>query len=192
MDYLRKREIQRRLELLTDKEWKDICDRCKKAINTRLYNKTEWGAHSIKELGAPAVDHYLNTSIEKIYSFQRDWKFEDRTITEELIRISNSLISHQLEAYKSRINGKYIEVDLNDDLRYKIFDDIEDDKHIDELINCIENLVKEDGDLEFYWEAIKDRMKSREIAVLMEKPINRIYKLNDKLIYQAKTKCLAN
>lgn len=180
------------LELLghiSDLEWNEIFNRCKNAIKHRV-RYTEYGAHSIAELGYPALDYYINEAISKIYYFEWSWDFKNVQIEKHIITIANSLISRQVDSYK-RKKGKEQIVAYNDELYYDLFDEVYDDE-IDLLIQCIERITADDFELSFYWEAIKESKRPKEIALLMELEINKVYKQNDRLIYQAKTKCLKN
>jgi len=185
-----KRNIISILSCITDKEWNEIITRCKKGIKHRLW-LTEYGAHSEKELGEPAMMYYIKTALEKIYNFNWYWDYENVPLIEHIITIANSLISNQLDHYKRKQEREEKEVIYNDELYYDVFDEVYDDK-IDQLINCIERLTAGIVDLNFYWEAIKEGKKSKEIAELMEIPVKDIYNKNDKLIYQVRKNCLNN
>lgn len=178
------------LSCITDKGWDEIITRCRKGIGHRLW-LTEYGAHSEAELGEPAEMFYIKKAIEKVYNFQWYWDYEQIPITDHLITIANSLISNQLDHYQRKQNREEKQFTYNDELYYDVFEEVYDDK-IDQLINCIEKLTAELEDLGFYWEAIKEGKKSREIAELMELPVKDIYNKNDKLIYQARKNCLKN
>ncbi|MFW5803632.1 MAG: RNA polymerase sigma factor [bacterium] len=178
------------LSCVTDKEWDEIITRCKKGIEHRLW-LTEYGAHSEAELGEPADIFYIRKAIEKVYSFEWSWDYEQISIAEHLITIANTLISNQLDHYRRKQKREEKVIVFNDELYYDAFEDVYDER-IDQLIECIERLTAGMDDLGFYWEAIKEGKKSREIAELMELPVKAIYKKNDKLIYQARKNCLKN
>jgi hypothetical protein len=190
MDYFRKRQIQQQLDAISEREWDEICTRCRRFLNKKLHYTT-YGAHSEKELGIPAVDYYLHEAIGKIITFQWEWKYEKFTIVEQIIRIANSVISKKLEKYRAKIKTGNTEVELDDALALDLFDEVYDNKW-DELIHCIERIIESDLDLKMYWESIKEGLKSNEIAELFEKPVKYIYRQNEKLIYHAKTKCLTS
>lgn len=190
MDFFRKRQIQLELEKISEKDWDEICTRCKLFLKKKLYNKTSFGAHSEKELGTPAIDHYLQEAISKIFKFEWEWKFEERGMVEQLNRISGSLISKSVEKYKKKVESGNIEAEYIDEMAYDLFDDVYDER-VDNLLDCIEQIVKEgDEFLQLHWESIKEGLKSNQIAEIIEKPVKYVYRLNEKLIYHAKTKCL--
>jgi hypothetical protein len=188
MNYFQKKQIKEQLDSITEDEWNEICTRCKHFLKKKLHY-TNYGAHSEKELGIPAVDYYLNEAIGKIFSFEREWKYEKYPIVDQIIRIANSLISKNVEKYRRKIEKGQIEIRLDDSLEINLFEEVYDDRW-DELILCIERIVDGDLDLKMHWESIKEGLKSNEIAELFDKQVNYIYRLNEKLIYHAKTKCL--
>lgn len=189
MDYFKKRKIQVQLDKISEQEWEEVCIRCKSILKKKLFNKTSFGAHSEKELGTPAIDYYLHESISKIFSFEWEWKYEKYDITEQLIRVAGSLISKKVDKYRNKVEKGLTETEYFENMTFDIFDEVYDDE-IDQLIACIERIVKGDDLLEIHWESIKEGLKSSEISEIMEKPVKEVYRQNEKLIYHAKTKCL--
>ena len=189
VDFFEKKIILTKLEHITEKDWNEIIDRCKNAIKYRVrYCKR--GAHSEKELGCPALDYYITESISKIYQFKWIWDHERVTIEEQIITIAQSLISRQVDSYKRKL-GNENTITYNDELAYDLFDEVYD-SNIDLLLECIERITSKEHDLSIHWDAIKEGFKPREIATLMEIPVNKVYKQNERLIRQAKTNCLSN
>ena len=189
MDFFRKRQIQTELDKISDKEWEEICTRCKNFLKKKLFNKTIYGAHSEKELGMSAIDYYLEEAISKIFLLQWEWKFEKYNITQQIMRIAGSLISKKVEKYKRKTEDGVTEIEYNDLMAFDMFDEVQDDG-IDQLLECIERIVKDDMLLKIHWESIKEGLKSSEISEIIGKPVNYVYRQNEKLIYHAKTKCL--
>lgn len=192
MDYLRKKQIQFELDKISHQEWDEICTRCKFFLKNKLFNKTSYGAHSEKELGLPAVDYYFNESVAKIFSFDWEWKFEKFEIVEQIIRISGSLISKNVDSYKRRSREGFVDIEFNDNIAFDVFDEVDDDNELDKLLECIERILEGDDLLQIHWESIKEGLKSSEIAEIFEKPVKYVYRQNEKLIYHAKTKCLTS
>jgi hypothetical protein len=149
-----KKNIISILSCITEGEFEEIFTRCEKAIEHRLWY-TEYGAHSEKELGEPAKQYYIKKALEKIYTYEWYWDYENVPLVKHIITIANSLISNQLDKYKRKQNREETKVSYNDELYYDVFDEVYDDK-IDLLIDCIEHLVANVEDLNFYWEAIKE------------------------------------
>ncbi|HZL11909.1 MAG TPA: hypothetical protein VFC65_18150 [Prolixibacteraceae bacterium] len=187
--FLEKKLIIDMLGCITDKEWIDVINRCKNAIKHRI-RYADYGAHSEAELCMPALDYYINEAITKIYLFDWYWDIENIRLEKHMITIANSLISRQVDSYKRKKDKKKAII-YNDELDYDLFEDIYDER-VDQLIECIERITADDFDLNFYWEAIKESKKPKEIAELMDIDVRKVYKKNDKLIYQARTKCLSN
>jgi len=189
ISFLEKKLILEKLNQITTEQWNDIVRRCKNAIKYRIRYST-YGAHSEAQLGCKALDYYIRESISKIYQFKWKWDFNKIAIEEHIIIIANSLISRQVDSYE-RKQGKEKKISYNDELDYYLFEEVYD-KNIDLLIECIERITRKEHDLSIHWEAIKEGFKPREIATLMEIPVNKVYKQNERLIYQAKTKCISN
>ena len=187
--YFEKKVILDLLGRISQKEWNEIIDRCKNAIKYRI-KYSSYGAHSEAELGFPALDYYIDEAVKKIYQFDWYWDFKNVKLEKHIITIANSLISRQVDSYE-RKQGKEKKIEYNDELEYNLFEDVYDER-IDLLIQCIEKITADDCDLNFYWEAIKESKKPKEIAQLMEIDVKKVYKQNDRLIYQARTKCLSN
>jgi hypothetical protein len=193
MDYFRKRQIKQELDKFSEQDWADICTRCKSYLEKKLFNKTQYGAHSEKELGLPAIDYYLNESIAKLFAFDWEWKFEKYNIIEQIIRIASSLISKNVDKYRTKKKSEQIKVETeyNDNFTFDIFDEVYDGE-IDQILECIERIIKGNDALQILWESTKEGLKSAEIAEIMEKPVKYVYRQNEKLIYHAKTKCLTS
>jgi hypothetical protein len=189
INFLEKNLILEKLNRITEKEWCEIVNRCKNAIKYRI-KYTSYGAHSVSELGLPALDYYINEAISLIYQFRWGWNYERISIEEHIIKIANSLISRRVDSYK-RKREDIKSISYNDEIDYDLFEEV-CDNNIDLLIDCIERITASEQDLSLHWEAIKEGLKPREIASLMEIPVNKVYKQNDRLIYQAKTKCISN
>lgn len=192
MDFLRKRQIQLELDKISDKEWEEVCTRCKFFLKKKLFNKTSFGAHSEKELGVPAIDYYFEEAVSKIFAFEWEWQFEKYTIVKQIMRIAGSLISKNVDKYRRKAENGLVETEYTDEMAYDLFDEVYD-ASVDELLDCIERIVKEGDDfLQMHWESIKEGLKSSQIAEIIEKPVNYVYRQNEKLIYHAKTKCLTD
>ncbi|MBL7472226.1 hypothetical protein [Robertkochia sediminum] len=190
MDFFRKRQIQIELDKISQHQWEEICTRCKSFLRKKLFNKTNFGAHSERDLGLPAIDYYFEEAVSKIFTFEWEWQFEKYSIVEQIIRIAGSMISKNVEKYRRKMEKGYFETEYSDNMAYDLFDEVYDES-IDKLLECIERIVKEgDAFMQMHWESIKEGLKSKQIAEIIEKPVNYVYRQNEKLIYHAKTKCL--
>lgn len=176
-----------RLSKIPEREWAEILIRVKSSIKHRLHY-TDSGAHSVSELGMPALDYYATEAIEKIISLSWSWNPENISLTDQLIRIANSLISRQVDSYKRR-KDNLEPITYEENLSYDVFDEVYD-ADIDKVLECIDRIAQADELLSEYWSAIKAQFKSKEIAELMNIDVNKVYKQNDKLIYQAKKNCI--
>jgi len=81
-------------------EWKAILKKCYGHVELRLWNKTLIGAHCEQRLGMPASDYYVGNALKAIYEQSWEWQYEKYTITVQLTRIINSMISNEVRKYK--------------------------------------------------------------------------------------------
>lgn len=94
-------ETAKRLLAVTREDWKDILSKCYTHIEMRLFGRTKWGAHCEQRLGMLAQDFYTGRAVEGIFSFSWKWKYSLYSLEEQLIRIIDSLISKEVEKYRS-------------------------------------------------------------------------------------------
>jgi len=101
----RRELVLRKLHELPMEEVAEAIERLTTHVRARMrlnskFDRTKNGAHSVDSLGMPAVDFYVGESIKKLYDPKGwDWKFEERTLSEQLIRIANKLISDKPKQY---------------------------------------------------------------------------------------------
>ena len=189
-------EVSKRLDEISDGEWKIVIKKCKEHIRLKLKQKCATGAHSEKNLGMKAFDYYFGQAIEKIYAGVWDWKFEKFSIIEQLIRIINSLISEVVRKYKlyhdkgeedfpkEIFEINYVDIEssfygLNNPDEVESLEVKEDyyDKMLEDVINAIDG----DSELENYLLCVMDGMNTSEIAKKMKWPIKKVYKTTEKL-----------
>lgn len=102
----RKELVLKKLANISDEEMEIAIKQLTHHVNARLRinsinDRTKSGAHSEPILGVDPVMYYVNESLKRIYDPNGwDWKFEERTLTEQLCRIANKLISDQVKRYK--------------------------------------------------------------------------------------------
>lgn len=108
-----------------------------------------------------------------------------------MIVIADSTISTEVEKMSSKSAGK-IPVSYEDPAVFYDTDTIPDTLEytqeviIDKQISIIEDAIKGDNDLEFFWECIKEEMKTAEIADLMGKTTKQLEKLRARFINKIK------
>ncbi len=117
-----------------------------------------------------------------------DWKFEKYTLTEQLIRIINSMISEQVRKFKVE-KAKLPVIQYTDD--ETTLDDPQDlltdeaaaekEGIIDEFLNLTQEAIKGDDNLEMLYLHLMEGKEYSEIAKEMNMEIKKIYKLAEKL-----------
>ena len=59
-----------------------------------------YGAHSDSRLGLNTYDFYFGEAVTAVYKGRWEWKYNDYTLSEQLIRIMDSMISEQVRKFK--------------------------------------------------------------------------------------------
>lgn len=182
----RKEVVLAKLIEVPEKEWLVAMAKCREHIKLKLKRKTLTGAHSTATLSMPAADYYLTNSIQKLYEANGwDWKFEKYTLTEQLIRIINSMISEQVRKFKvEKANNPSVQVTDDE----SVFEDLltddeaaEKESMIDEFLSITEAAIKGDDNLEMLYLYLMEGKSYPEIAKEMNMDIKKIYKLAENL-----------
>lgn len=182
---------QKRLDSLPDieREWAIALEKCRKHILFRIKKKTLYGAHTTQRLGELPEGYYLFYAYDAILSGRWDWK--DRyTLSEQLIVIVDSTISTEVEkmdTIKEQENKiKVINGDMDVLFYYHDEDNVEIEAAREILfakqVSVVEELIKGDDDLEYFWEGIKEGMKRVDIAALMDKTPKQLDKVRERFI----------
>lgn len=89
----------KRLNGVSEKEWREALDEVTAYLRWRLAGKTQRGAHSELELGMPALDYYQEEAVVKL--IEGEWKWQERfTLGKQLEKIAANLITKQCERYQ--------------------------------------------------------------------------------------------
>lgn len=189
-------ENHKRLDSITDieAEWASALDACKNHIQYRLKKRTSFGAHTATRLGENPIDYYVSYAYDAILSGRWEWK-KEFTLAQQLIRIADSTISTEVEKTKTAkaLDGEGGVIYDDMDLRFYDQDPLPDSFElgkeilIDKQILVIEEAIKGDADLEFFWECVKEKMKRDAIASLMEKTPKQLDKLRERFIRKIKS-----
>lgn len=172
-----------RLTSITDKEWIVVAKRCKAFLRSRLKNKTGWGVHSESSLGVNAFDFYFVGAVEKLYAGTCTWFFERFDITEQIIRIMNSMISENIRKSDTFIDVQIeIEYDTERVCSCKEIDEeyIDEDEYNGKL-QIVKNIIQDNEDLITYFNLVQEGYNSKEISLEMNLPISKVYKLTEKI-----------
>lgn len=188
---MRRKIILERLEQITDEDWIIILAKARTHVNIRIHGRTRFGAHSEQNLGMNAEEFYVGESIHRIFEGIRDWKFEERSLIDEIIRIIDSLISEEVRKYtekkeKNRQNPILYEPDsfVFEEIEEEV-DDLESiySKQIELIIEAI------DGDeiLEKVYFEIHEGLTYNEIVTKLNITKRQLYKSIEKIKNKGKT-----
>lgn len=180
---------QRKVERLTDADWKVAMAKCKEHIKWRLRQRTLSGAHSASNLGADSVDHYLGIAYEKILAGIWEWK-DDFTLGQQMIRIADSYMSKQVEKATSAKSEalKIVYKDVEKEF-YDLAAPPADDREREDMerkLAAIETAAAGDEDVEFMIEGLKDGKRRAGIADLLGIDVRQFDKLREKLMRRIK------
>lgn len=184
----RKELVLSKLVVVSDSEWLAAMAKCHEHMKLKLKRKTLTGAHSTAVLSMPAPEYYLTNAIQKLYEPEGwDWKFEKYTLTEQLIRIINSMISEQVRKYKvEKANNPAVHFTDDDDV-FETEDQLteeeakERESAIDEFLVLTEEAIKGDDNLETLYLHLMENKSYPDIAKEMNIDIKKVYKLAEKL-----------
>jgi hypothetical protein len=187
---------QKKLAAITERQWREALAKCMKHLEFKLKKKTLYGAHVGSRLGAEAADHYLSLAYERIIS--GEWEFQDgMDIAEQMIRVIGSYISKAVEHSKTvKAATSQVEyTDMEDEFYEQEIDSGGNEvyeKMYAIMVADIDDSVKDDDELFFIWEAIKEGRTRKEIALLLNKTVRQFDKLRDRLIRTVKKQNLVD
>lgn len=177
-----------RLKSISDEEWISAIRKCKNSVGMRISGRTKFGVHAEVNLGENAIEKYSGESVLAI--LKGEWEFKDTfTLSEQLIRIAHSKISSMVEKAENIKNKptSYCYIDENQNIidtfcNDKIeLDELERDekKRLEKQFLIIEEVAEKDKHYKEYFECVCEGLKSSEIAVIMEKDVEWVYKLTE-------------
>lgn len=151
-------------------------------------DRTRSGAHSEKNLGMRAIDFYVGESVKRLWDPNGwDWKFEQRTLAEQLIRIANKLMSDKVKEYKSKLEDvpKFDDRDAGDiyDLENIAMANIKgDESNYAKLIQIATEQSQDDDNLQYFTLRYFEGASFETIAKEMNLAVTQIYVLRKKLV----------
>lgn len=171
-------EILSQLFAIPDKEWVSIIDKLTSYVFFKLKGKTLYGAHTESNLGVEPVSYYVDSAIEKLFSLKWKWKYKKYTIQEQLQIIVGSMLSSNVEKYKTN----KIELSFQNSDVLAISEETEEfnanyELFREALIEC----SKDDGELQLYVTAFDECNSFDEIVKLLEFDKKKLYTLQKKL-----------
>ncbi len=199
----RRETVLRKLHSLTDNEVNEAIKQLIHHVKARLrigsiMDRTKSGAHSPKNLGMPSIDYYVGESVKRLYDPNGwDWKFETRSLSEQLLRIANKIISDKVADYKAKQNvlPEFDNRDTSEiyDLEEIAIYEYEDNEELySKLIQFAYDVSKDNDNLQYFviryfektnFETIADEMNIgiKEVYVLRRKLVRRLMKYKEEL-----------
>lgn len=189
----RRETVLKKLQNLSDDEVAEAIRQLTHHVKSRLRfrskaDRTKSGAHGEKNLGMNAIDYYVSESIKRLYDPNGwDWKFERFTLVEQLMRISNKLISDKVAHYKAKQEGLPVfdERDAGDiyDLQAIAANEAKGNEEIyTKLIQFAHEVSMDDDDLQYFVIRYFEKASFTTIANEMNVEVERIYVLRKKLV----------
>ena len=209
MTLLQKQQQLKKLAAVPERAWREAQDVLARHITMRLGGKiihnpletpalvggkTKFGAHSEQNLGINAITYYTEEAVLKLYHCKWHWK-EDRSLSEQLIIIVNSLIQKNVEAYNRKppeATPKEVDIEsLNDDrlMTYVQASDLGTES--DPYYLQAQQAVKHDPQLLAFVDAVIDCDNTDEICARLDISKKQVYNLTKRLKriwYKNKTK----
>ena len=189
----RRELVLKKLQELPDSEVMEAINQLTHHVKARLrfksfFDRTKTGAHGEKNLGMNAIDYYVGESIKRLYDPNGwDWKFEKFTLAEQLMRITNKLISYKVESYKAKklVLPEFDNRDASDiyDLANHKMENSDDEEEIcSKLIDMAHELSKDDDNLYYFTIRYFENAKFSTIADEMKLSLEQIYVFRKKLV----------
>lgn len=187
--------VQRKLTEVTDDEWLVAMQKCKKVINLRTKGKTDYGAHSEQRLEMPPFDYYFQKALDKLYEGEWDWKFENYSLAEQLVRVIGSLISEEVRKYKveqKRMDAPVIQsYEVVEFSIGEIPDEIgsaEKEEIFQNQLKIVEHAIEGDDDAEDLFILIQYGKSNEEICEELGWTKAQLYKVSERMRTKAKKK----
>ena len=189
------KQNNQRLSDITDDEWIEAIYLCRSAVRNRVKGRTKYGAHSELALGGKADEIYTEQAIDAI--LEGRWEFKAKfSLKDQLIRIAGSIISTNVDKQKN-IRDKPLEIGYidedsnivddfyNEELEFSELELREKEK-LEKQFLIIEGFANTDEDYREYFECVCEQLKPYEIAELMNRDIESIYRLTENFKKKAK------
>lgn len=189
----RREMVLKKLHQLPDNEVEEAIKNLTKHVCARLrfgsfFDRTKFGAHSEQRLGMEPVDYYVGESITRLYDPNGwDWKFETLSLSQQLTRIANKLMSDQVEKYKRERGKSPLPVDKDVGEYYDLADEQIDGEDwfevaCDKFIELALKLSEDDDNLFCFTTLFFDGYKYETIAKELKIEVKDIYVLHKKLL----------
>lgn len=198
----RKKEILKKLHSLSSLEEEEAITFVTRFVRARLrmgsrLDRTKSGAHSEQNLGEEADVYYVSKAIMALYEPEGwDWKYEDRTLGEQLKIIANKFISDEVKKYKSQKvqsqpKRKVLDKDISElfeELEVLDINEADCSTILDRIYNIAIEVSSDDDELNYFTLRYLEKASFTEIADEMNCEIKYIYTLRRKLVRRLESK----
>lgn len=181
-------EVSEKLTLISEQEWKVIIKRAKDHVKIRLCGKTSRGVHCEANLSMPAEDYYTTKAIEKIYSGVWDWKFETFTLSEQIIRIIDSMISENVRQWKTNEDKRLVFTEFDPNIEIPDYCENDNNNFSNDSLDKLETIIGDDEDAYMLLQGILEKKTYDEICELIGCHKKKLYKIIERLRRYIKTR----
>ncbi len=191
----------KRLEGVSEKQWREALDELTAYLRWRLKGKTKRGAHSEQELGMPALDYYQEEAVVKL--IEGDWLWQKRfTLGKQLEKIAADLVTKQTQKWLRKHplqteDGRWLRDDVvpqrnpemvvcTDDMEQ--FSEIADteQEEVDDTYNLVYELVEDDEELTIFVSAIEYCGNFKDLPEHTGWDMKHVYRLMERLMRRIK------
>lgn len=187
---MNKKNTNQKLTELTDEEWRIALEKASRLITYRVKGRTNYGCHSLKELGVSPFDYYLKAAIDKLYDGIWEWK-EEFSFPEQFSRVVGSLISEKVRKYQKGTSDNDAltkSTTCFQDVAY-LFDEAFDEELetkkreelYEDLLNTIIRAIDGNSDMETLFWSILDRKSYDEICEETGWERKKLYRVADRM-----------
>lgn len=178
-------EILKRLHSIPDSEWAVVIDKLTTFVYFKLKGKTLFGAHSEQNLVVNPVDYYVDDAVGKLFSLEWEWQFEIYSLLDQLKRIAGSMISTNVEKYKTKMERKEQSIPTEEEtlnaLAEKNDNDDGDNKIYQKFQEALEHCSEDDEELQLYVLALLECNTFDEMCVELGWEKKKLYALQKKM-----------
>ncbi|RYZ82931.1 MAG: hypothetical protein EOP06_20870 [Proteobacteria bacterium] len=180
-----------RLHQIKEADWINIMQVCRRHIHRRIpVGQRYRGAHNEQRLGMAVFDYYFGEAVGKLYLGEWNWQFERFTLLEQLIRIIDSLISHQVEKYMTAkaksISFEYRESLFEAEAMQEPPPEILEDEPEAFQMQLLEEVAAQKPGWSDLLTCLKKGLKPTAIAEHMNKEVRDIYKITEMFYAKAR------
>lgn len=175
MKKIEKQNQNQDLRTVSEAEWQRAIKQLVVFLRWKMRNLSRNGAFSEAELGMPAVDYFRSEACYKLLSGAWRWD-PKRSLTGQLIRIADNLISKQAKQYVSKPQ--------TESLDSRCDQPVEDgERELTDAAYAIAfERVRGIRELEEYLKAVREYNDYKEISIHLHITLKQVYQLQKRLL----------